>query len=93
MRIEHLHIQHRIDADLDVVARDADLLGHVDRLFLQAVTVGDPLDERNQDMESGLQGAVVLAEALDHIRALLRNHRSGAPHCDHYNDGDDDEDV
>ena len=30
MRIEHLHVEHRIDADLHVVARDADLLGDVE---------------------------------------------------------------
>jgi hypothetical protein len=76
MRIEHLHVQHRIDADLHVVARDADLLGDVDRDLLQAVPVGDLLDERHQNVKAGLQGAAVLAQILDHVRALLRHHGS-----------------
>ena len=78
MRIEHLHVQHRVDTHLDVVARDADLLGDVERLFLEAVPVGNALDERNQDVKPGLQRAAVLAEILDHVRALLRHDGRGA---------------
>jgi hypothetical protein len=62
MRIEHLHVQNRVDADLHVVARDADLLRDVDRNFLETVPVGHPLDERNENMKAGLQGAAVLAQ-------------------------------
>ncbi len=75
MRVEHLHVQHRIDPDLHVVARDANLLGDVDRDLLEAVPVRDLLDERDQDVKSRLQGAAVLAQILHHVGALLRHHR------------------
>jgi hypothetical protein len=51
VRIEHLHVQHRVDAHLHVVAGDADLLGDVERVFLEAVPVGDSLEERHQDVK------------------------------------------
>ena len=35
LRVEHLQVQHAVDADLHVVARDADLLRDVDRLLLE----------------------------------------------------------
>ena len=93
MRIQHLHVQHRIDAHLHVVAGDADLLGDVDRDLLQAVPVGDLLDERNQDVEAGLQRAAVLAEILDHEGALLRHHGRGLRQHDDDDDGDHDDAV
>jgi hypothetical protein len=72
-RVEHLQVQHTVDADLHVVFRDADLLGDIERLLLQAVAVGDPLHERNQYMEAGRHRAAVLAEDFDDVRALLRH--------------------
>ena len=90
MRIEHLHVEHRVDADLDVVARDADLLRDVDGDFLQAVPVGHPLDERNEDVEARLQGAAVFAQILDDERALLRHHGRGLGHHDDHHDRDGD---
>jgi hypothetical protein len=53
MRVEHLHVEDRIDADLDVVACDADLLGNVDRNLLEAVAVGNRLGERNENVKAG----------------------------------------
>ena len=47
---------------------------HVDGLLLQGVLVGHPLQERNQDVEAGRQGARILAQALDDVGALLRHH-------------------
>src|SRR5882757_8467431 len=82
MRIHHLHVEHRIDAHLDVVAGDADLLGDIDRDFLETMPVRDLLDEWNEDMEAGLEGAAVLAQVLDHECTLLRHHRRGLRHDD-----------
>ncbi len=70
-RIEHLQVEHAVDADLHVVARDADLLGDVHRLFLEVVLVGDAVEEGLQDVEPGLDRAVVAAERLDDEGALL----------------------
>ena len=60
MRIHHLHVQHRIHAHLHIVAGDADLFGNIDRDFLEAVLVGDPLHERHENMKTGRQGTTVL---------------------------------
>ncbi len=81
MRIEHLHVQHRVDADLNVVARDADLLRDVDRDFLEAVPVGHLLDEGNENVKPGLQRPAVLAQVFDHEGALLRHHGRGLCHA------------
>ena len=48
-------------------------LGHVQRDFLQAVLVGDPVDEGDQEVQARRQRAVVLAQALDHPGVLLRH--------------------
>src|ERR1700730_14896745 len=88
MRVEHLHVQNAVHTHLDVVARDADLLGDVDRDFLEAVPVGDLLDEGDENVKYGLQRAAVLAQILDHERTLLRHHRRGL--CEHDDDDDGD---
>ncbi|MPN49533.1 hypothetical protein SDC9_197154 [bioreactor metagenome] len=54
-----------------VVARDADLAGHVERDFLQAVLVGNLVDEGDDEFEAGCEGARVLAQALLHPGVLL----------------------
>src|SRR5581483_9670559 len=77
MRIEHLHVKDRVDTDLDVIPRDANLFGNIERLLLQAMPVGDALDERNQNVKSGMERAAVPAETLDDVRALMRNHSRG----------------
>jgi hypothetical protein len=76
--VQHLQIQHAVDVDLHVVARDADLFRNFDRGFLQRALVGDPLDERHQDVEPRRQRLRVLAEPLDDVGALLRNDGGGA---------------
>src|SRR5688572_7102012 len=82
-RVQHLHVEHAVDADLDVVARDADLLRDVHRLLLEVVLVGDAVEEGLQDVEPGLDRAVVTAERLDDVSALLRHDDRGL--------GDDDD--
>ena len=93
MGIEHLHVQNRVDRYLDVVPRDADLLGNVDRLLFQAVAVGNALDEGDQNVESGLKRPAVSAEAFDHVRALLRHHGRGFRDHDDDDHSNDDEGV
>jgi len=63
------------------------LFRDVDGDFLEAVPVGHPFDERNQDVKPGLQGTAVLAEVLDHEGALLRNHGGGLGQHDHHDHG------
>src|SRR5690606_34196769 len=80
-RIQHLQIQHAIDADLHVVLGYADLLGNIQRLFLQRMAIGNALDEGNQDMEAGLDGAAVTPQVLHDIGASLWHHH-GSLHQD-----------
>src|SRR5690606_17989554 len=84
--IENAQVEHAVDADLDVVLRDAHLLGNVDRLFLQRVLVRDALDERNENVKAGLQRAAVLAEHLDDVGALLRHDDRGLRNHDDHED-------
>src|SRR6185312_1149706 len=93
VRVEHLHIQDGVNTNLHVVPRDADLLGDVERLLFQTVSVSNALDERNQDMKPGLQRTAVLAEALDDVCALLRNYGRGARDHDYDHNGERDENV
>ena len=48
-------------------------LGMSSGIFLQHVLVGHPVDERHQDVQARRQGAVVLAQPLDHPGVLLRH--------------------
>ena len=73
LRVEDLEVEHAVDADLDVVAGDADLLRDVERRFLERVLVADDVDERHQDVEAGVERAGVPAEPLDDEGALLRD--------------------
>lgn len=77
MRIEDLHVEDGVHTNLHIVPGNADLLGNVEGLFLQAVPVGNTLDERNQNMKSRMQCAAVLPEILDNVRALLWDHSCG----------------
>ena len=88
MRIEDLHVQHGVDPHLNVVPRDADLFGDVDRDFLEIVAIGHLLHEGNQNMKPGEQGPAVLAQILDHEGALLRHHRRGLCHHDDHDHRD-----
>ena len=72
-RIGHLVVEDAVDAELGVVLGDADLLGHVERHFLQRMHVGDAVEERDDEVEPGSSMPWKLPEALDHPRALLRH--------------------
>src|SRR5262249_49104500 len=93
MGVENLQVEHGVDADLDVVSGDANLLGDVDRLLLQVVPVSNAFHKGNQDMKPGLQRAAVPAETLHDVGALLGHHRRGFGDQNDDDEGDNDEYV
>ena len=80
------------DLQLRVVARDADLAGHVERNFLEAVLVGHFVDEGHQQVQPWRQCACVFAQTLLDPGILLWDDLDGARDEDHgddeYGDGD-----
>ena len=93
MGIQHLHVKDCVHGNLDVIARYADLFGNVERLLFQAVTIGHALDERDQNVEPGLQRAAVLAQIFYDKRTLLRHHGRRARNHDHRNQSQSNEHV
>ena len=87
--VEHFHVENPVHAYLDVVPGDADLLWDVDGVLLEVVPVCDPLDERDENVESRLHRLPVLAEVLHDVRVLLRNYDGGLRN-DHESQHDDD---
>ena len=75
--MEHLEIQNAVDGHLHVVARNTDLLGNVDRSFFERVLVADVVDEREENMEPGIEGGRVLSQPLNDVGALLRHDHGG----------------
>ena len=71
--VRHLEVEDAVDLQLGVVLGDADLAGHVERDFPQVVPVGDAIDERDHEIEAGLQHRVEPPQPLDDERVLLRN--------------------
>src|SRR3989454_5995171 len=71
--IGHLVIQDAVDPKLGIVLGDADLLGHIERHFLQGMRVGDTVEEGDDQVEAWLERAVEAPEALHHPGAWLRN--------------------
>ena len=63
-------------------------LRHVERDFLQAVLVGDAVDEGHHDVQARRQRGVVFAEPLDHPGVLLRHELDG---LEDEHDGDDED--
>jgi hypothetical protein len=60
------------------------------RDLLQAVLVGDAVDEGHDDVQAGRQRGVVLAEPLDHPGVLLGHDVDGLED-EHQGDDEDDE--
>ena len=91
LRIQHLQVEDAVDADLHVVARDADLRRDVDGDLLERVAVADDIDERQQHVKARAQRAVKPAEALDDVRALLRHDDRRLRDDDEHEQGEDEE--
>jgi len=92
--IDDLHIKDAVDLDRDVVLRDALLRRDVDRLLFERVLVGDPVEQRHQHVEAGLERRRVLPQPLDDVGLLLRND-ADHPHEDdgHENQQGDQDDC
>jgi hypothetical protein len=71
---EYLDVEHPVDQNVDIVLGDSGLVRNGNGLLLQGMHVGNPIDERNQEMDPRRQSLHVLAESLDHIRLLLRHY-------------------
>ena len=69
-----LEVEDAVDLQLRIVLGDADLRRHVERNFAQVVLVRDAIDERDHEIEAGLQHGVEAPESLDDERMLLRHH-------------------
>jgi len=76
--VRDLKVQDAVDLQLCVVARDADLAGHVERDFFEAVFVSHFVDEGHQEVQAWGQGAVVFTQSLHDPSALLGHHFDGA---------------
>jgi hypothetical protein len=63
-------------------------LGTSRGILAQIVPVRDAIDERNHEIQAGLEHRVETAQALDDPRVLLRNH---ADRLDHDDDRDDEQ--
>ncbi len=71
--VDDLHVEDAIDLDRDVILRDALLRRDVDRLLLERVPVGHPVEERHEHVETCFERRRVLAQPLDDIGLLLRH--------------------
>ena len=73
MRVLDFQINNAVHLHADVVFGDADLCGDIDDLFFEAEDIRGPINKRDEDVKTGFEGAVKLAEALDNKGAPLRN--------------------
>jgi hypothetical protein len=80
VRIKHARVEHAVELERHVVGRDGRLAGDLNGHLLEALDVGDAVEEGHEDGQAGLEDAVELAHALDDPRRLLRHepdHRVG----------------
>ncbi len=83
------HLEDDRDRKLDhLIVLGLDVARHADLEQLQVHAVGDLLDEWDDQVESGLHGAVVATESLDHAHFLLVDDLDRHHHED---DEDDDQ--
>ena len=75
--IGDLEIQNAIDLQLRVVARDANLTGHIEWNFFEAVLLDDFVNEGHHKVKSRCEACVVLAQSLNHPGVLLRHDLDG----------------
>src|SRR5690606_20340185 len=72
-----LEVQHGVDLDDQVVLGDDRLRFEGDHLFTQVDEGVHPVDVRDDEAQSGGEGAVVAAEPLDVASACLRHDADG----------------
>ena len=91
--VGHLKVQDAVHLQLGVVAGDADLAGHVERDFFQAVLVSHLVHKWHQKVQARRERAGIFAQPLFHPGVLLRHDLDGARDKDDGNDKDDDGDF
>lgn len=73
--VSDAEVKDSIDFDFDVVFGDCELLIDVEDLLLKRVVIRDRLNEGPLEVETGLEGATILAETLnDELVALRHQH-------------------
>ena len=72
-RIDDQEVDDRVHFHRHVVARDDGLRLDLRDLLAQVDRLADRVEEREDRVEAGLGGAVVLAEPLDDLHLLLRD--------------------
>ena len=85
-----LKVQDAVHLQLGVVLGDANLAGHVERNFLEAVPIGHAVHKRHQKVEARGEGASVFAQAFFDPGVLLWNDLDGSGDEDDRDDQDDD---
>ena len=90
--IGHLIKDNRINLHGNIVLGDYRLGREVDYLFLHGHLFGNPVDERHLDMQPGLPGGIIAAEALDHIDTRLRDDLDVRDHDDQHKQHNRDQD-
>ncbi len=84
-RIEHLKEHDRIHPDHRIVAGDDFLPRNIEHLLHHIDLVAHPIDERDDQMQSGLRGECELTQPLDRIDIALPHdahaHQQEQEHC------------
>ena len=52
------------------------------------MAIGDPVEERQEDVKAGLKRCTVLSKPLNDVRRLLRNHNRSFYYCDKHDNRD-----
>ena len=63
-----LQVQDTVDVDGDVVLGDGGLLGDVDGDFLEALDVLDLINQRDQEVQTGVEDCVVSSHPLNNLQ-------------------------
>src|SRR5690606_20196423 len=80
--------EHRVDLHQQVVRRDHRLRREADHLLTHVDLGTDPVDERDDEVQPGLQRGPVLPEPLHHVLARLRHDPDRLAEADHRQQGD-----
>lgn len=71
--VRHLDVVNTVDVKGDVVSSDGNLRGNLDCLLSEVVHILDGVDERNFEVDAGLELPVVLFEAMKHQSVVFRH--------------------
>lgn len=82
--IRNLEEKNAVHGELRVVLRDADLLRCIKRHFLKGVTIGDPVNKRDHEVQPWIQHSVKPSQTLHDPCGLLRH--DADPFIGHHRD-------